>query len=204
MFPVLIVCGLLALIVFSIGWATTFSTPVIQTSGGLVGSAYTAAPIALMVSGTGANNSGGVGRELATGLGPNAIRVDGFPTDLSADGYALNGCWQTHLSASGTATIDLTNVVGAATSAQGDNLTALLNKLIINNYGTADISLAPGGSNPVAIMTGTTPALLIPAGSKVRLESVAGFVISGSHKTLLITNLSGSVASDTGFGYGGS
>lgn len=182
---------------------TTFSTPVVQTSGGLVGSTYTAPPIALMVSGTGANNSGGVGRELASAASPSAVRIDGFATDLSADGYAANGCLAQTLAASGTATIDYTNVSGAATSAAGDNLSSLLNKLVINNYGPTDISLAPGGSNPITILTGTTPALLIPAGSKVRLESVAGFTISGTHKTLLFTNLSGSVAAAFGVAHGG-
>jgi hypothetical protein len=204
MTPTLLVCGLFALLVFSVGWATTNSTPVVQTSSGLVGAAYTAAPIALMVSGTGANNSGGVGRELATGFGPNAIRVDGFPTDLSQDGYALNGCFVLDLAASASATIDFTNVVGAATSAAGDNLTALLNKLIVNNYGSADVSIAPGASNGLTFLTGTTPALDCPAASKQRLESVAGYTVSSSHKTMLVTNLSSTVAATVGFGYGGS
>jgi hypothetical protein len=186
--------------------ATTFATPIAITSPATIlnGSAVVAAPVAQMVSGTGANNSGGVGRELSTGFNSGTVRIDGFPSDLSADGYAANGCFAQTLAASGTVTVDYTNVVGATTSAAGDNLATLLNKLIINNYGTTDITVAPGASNPiVGILAGTTPTLKIPAGSKVRLESVAGFTVSGTAKTLLFTNLSSTVAAAFAVAHGG-
>ena len=185
--------------------ATTNASPVVVTTSSLVGSTVTSAPIAMMVNGTGAaNNVGGVGNELANGFGGNAVRIDGFASDFSKDGYAANGCFAQTLTTSGTATIDFTNVSAAATSQAGDNLATLLNKLIINNYGTVDITVAPGASNPIgSIFAGTSPTLRVPAGSKCRLESVAGWTISSTSKTLLFTNTSGSTAAAFGVGYGG-
>ena len=173
---------------------TTLGTPTIVTgtTSTLVGTANVTPPAALMVSITGANNSGGVGRELATGfsgvtyLPPNAVRVDGFVSDLGQDGFTANGVFVATLVASTPITIDMTtpgSAQGTATafSQSGDSQATLLNRLYINNYGTAAVIISVGSSNP---LTGV-PTFTIPAKTTQRIDfGTTGLTVSGTAKTI--------------------
>ena len=174
--------------------ATTNATPLIITGSTAVlsGSAVLTPPIAQMVSGTGANNSGGVARELATtgysgAYGAaNAQRIDGFSSDLSQDGYAANGVLVIVLATSTPITIDMTNPSAAQASATsfsqaGDALASALNRLYIVNYGAADVTVEVGASNGV---TGV-PTFAVKAGTKQRLDfGSTGLTIDSTHKTI--------------------
>jgi hypothetical protein len=170
---------------------STVGTPAVITGSTpvLVGSTVSTPPIALMVSATGANNSGGVAVELATGgpsLNANALRVDGFANDLSKDGFAANGNLVAVLQASSPITIDMTSPYSAQAAATsfsqaGDVLATALNRLYINNYGSAPVILSVGATNA---LTGV-PTFTIPAGSKQRLDfGSTGLPVSGTVKTI--------------------
>jgi hypothetical protein len=162
--------------------ATQNATPVVITGSAaqLVGSTSSTPPIALMMSGTGANNGGGTGKEMGQNYQGNAQRVDGFASDLSQDGYALNGTFAATLAASTPITVDITaagTAQGSATafSQAGDSLTALLNRVYINNFGSAPVTIEVGASHP---LTGV-PTFVIPAGTKQRLDfGAAGITVA--------------------------
>ena len=168
--------------------ATTNATPVVitGTQAELVNGTVTAPPIALMVAGTGANNSGGQGKQLAQGYAGNCQRVDGFASDLSQDGFALNGCFVAVLAASTPITVDMTNPGATQSGAtsfnqRGDSLTAALNRLYIDNYGTASVIIEVGASNA---LTGV-PTFTIPGGTMQRLDfGATGLTVSSSAKTI--------------------
>ena len=173
---------------------TTLGTPVIVTgtTATLVGTANVTPPAAIMVSITGANNSGGVGRELSTGFSgasygaPNAQRVDGFASDLSQDGFTANGVFVATLVASTPITVDMTTpgtAQGTATafSQAGDSLASALNRLYINNYGSAPVIISVGSSNP---LTGV-PTFTVPAGTKQRIDfGTTGLTVNSTTKTI--------------------
>jgi hypothetical protein len=173
---------------------STVGTPAVITGSTpvLIGSTVSTPPIALMVSVTGSNNSGGVAVELAGGnpanpnLNANALRVDGFASDLSKDGYAANGCLAAVLVASSPITIDMTNPGAAQASATsfsqtGDNLSSALNRLYINNYGSAPVTVEVGVSNPLV----GVPTFALPAATKHRLDfGSTGLTVSSAAKTI--------------------
>lgn len=172
---------------------STIGTPIVITGSTAVlsGATVTTPPIAQMVSGTGAANSGGVGAELANGYtasygAASAVRVDGFASDLSQDGFAANGCLVATLAASTPITIDMTDPGAAQSGAtafdqSGDVLATALNRIYINNYGAAAVTISVGASNA---LTGV-PTFVIPAGTRQRLDfGASGLTVSSTAKTI--------------------
>jgi hypothetical protein len=166
--------------------ATTKQNFVQYTNAGLVGSTVQAAGQVVAV------DPGTLHDVVTNNAGGTAIDKLGF--DFSADGYAAHGAGGLTFSGTTPITIDLTNISGAATVSTGDNLSSALNTLVVQNTGAADITLAPGGSNPVSFMSGTTPTITVAAGGAIALSWPAGLTISSSHKTLLFTPTSGGSA----------
>ena len=65
---------------------------------------------------------------------------------------------------------------------------------MLDNVGTADLTVAIGASDGQAIgLGGTSPTFTVPAGSRVVIESVAGFTIDSTHKTILFTPALGAI-----------
>jgi hypothetical protein len=133
-------------------------------------------------AGSGLSSTGGL-------LNNGNFLIDGF----AYQGFAKNGVY--HKTTSGTTgvTIDLTDLTSGATSYDGDTTFATVNQITFYNTGAADMTIAPGASNPSNIpkFTGTTPTLALPAGSTVTLKYPAGVTIDSTHKTILITPTAG-------------
>lgn len=135
---------------------------------------------------------GGAGTGLVgpTGLANNGdFLIDGF----AFQGFAKNGGYHKTTSGTTSVTIDLTDLTSGATSSDGDTTFATVNKITLYNCGAADMTIAPGGSNPSNIpkFTGTTPTIALPAGSQVTIVSGAGVTVDSTHKTILVTPTSG-------------
>lgn len=120
-------------------------------------------------------------------------------TQLSAlgkavGGYAKNGAALITLTSTTAVSFDFTDLtIGATQPAAGDTTFATVNALILNNIGTHDLTIAPGGSNPAAFpkFGGTSPTLTIPAGSAICLQNLAGATVDSTHKILTITPTAG-------------
>jgi hypothetical protein len=112
---------------------------------------------------------------------------------LADQGFAKNGSF--HVTTSGTTpvTLDLTNLATNATTHAGDTVFATVNMIKWMNVGAADMTIAPGASNPsnAPKFTGTTPTLAVPAGSFGTWSSVAGVTIDSTHKNITITPTAG-------------
>lgn len=126
----------------------------------------------------------------ASGISNNGnFLCDEILTDLSKQGFAKNGVF--HVTTTGTTpvTLDLSNLATNATTQAGDAVFATVHQISFYNVGPADMTIAPGGSNPSNIpkFTGTTPTLNIPLGSAVVVQSAAGVTIDSTHKTITIT-----------------
>lgn len=115
--------------------------------------------------------------------------LDGF----ASEGFAKNGCF--HVTTSGTTAVnvDLTNLATGATTTAGDTVFATGNKIKFYNTGAADMTISPGASNPSNFpkFTGTTPTILLPAGSILTYEVPAGVTIDSTHKVVTITPTAG-------------
>lgn len=122
-----------------------------------------------------------------------ATALDSSASDLSAAGFALNGCGRYALVGTTVKTVDLTNLATGAASSAGDPTFAKVMRLVIFNDGAADATVAAGGSNPFAIgLAGTTPTLTIPTGKTVVLNyATAGTTVDGTHKTIDVTPTAG-------------
>ena len=185
---------------------TTTGTPVVITgpSPVLIGSSFLTPPAVQFMSGTGANNSGGVGREEATGYQNNVIRIDGFITDLSQAGFTANGALAATLAASTAITLDMTNPGATQSGAtvfnqKGDSLAAALNILIIANTGTSTFTVSAGASNA---LTGV-PTYLVQPGTFQRLDfGATGLTVSSTAKTIKLDP--GSNTPTFALAYGGS
>lgn len=124
-------------------------------------------------------------------------RLDTLETDLSKQSFAKNGGAYFTLSGTTAVTLSLLDLTSTTTFSTGDTVYATVNQLTIKNLGLADITIAPGGSNPSNFpkFSGTTPTLTIPAGSALVLTSLAGVTVDSTHKTILITPTSGGAVS---------
>jgi len=162
------------------------------------GAAVKAAPFVVAVEANAARNlTGRVPGGAATGiLGSTGLPTNGTGIHIggfSDQGFALNGAY--HKTTSGTTgvTVDLTDLTSGATSSAGDTTFAKANKIRVYNAGTADMTVAPGGSNPSNLpkFAGTTPTLTVAAGSYIDFSNDAGATVDSTHKTILITPTSG-------------
>jgi hypothetical protein len=124
--------------------------------------------------------------------GASGTRLDLALTNLATAGYAKNGAATVALTGTTPVTITLADLTSATASSAGDTVFATVNKLVLKNTGAADLTVAPGGSNPFDLfLAGTTPTLTVPAGSTITIESVAGKTVDSTHKTILITPTAG-------------
>lgn len=92
--------------------------------------------------------------------------------------------------AGATQTLNLTSLAAAGAARAGDatNFTAV-HTLIIENLGTGAVTLSVGnaGSNPFDhFFTGTTPRLVIPAGTRVELRTKAAAGLTTTSKNNLM------------------
>ena len=162
------------------------------------GSTVRAAPFVVAVEDNAARNlSGAVPGGPSTGIlgasglpaGTTARRIGGF----SNQGFAKNGA--IHITTSGTTPVspDLTNLATGATSNAGDTTFATVNKIKVVNAGTANMTVAPGASNPSPLpaMSGTTPTVTVAPGDEIEFYNNAGGTVSGTAKILTITPTSG-------------
>ena len=187
--------------------ATTGSNIVEVTSAVLEGTGVVASPSVLAVMPGAAEvieqGSGGVVLDkVIADLAFTALPTAGSgmhvrPCGKMLGNYAKNG--GAIYSTSGTTPIspDLTNLATGAASSAGDVTFATVNTLIFRNLGAADMTIAPGASNPSNIpkFTGTTPTLALPAGSVLVVHSNAGVTIDGTHKVFTVTPTAGGVFS---------
>jgi hypothetical protein len=111
--------------------------------------------------------------------------IDNFTVNLATAGYPKNGAFVLALAVSTPVTVDLT-ATGTGTSASaGDSTFATVKELIFANYGTQDVIVSPGASNPFAgPLAGTAPTFTVPAGAQLRWQSPAGWTVDATHKTL--------------------
>ncbi len=119
--------------------------------------------------------------------------VDKVTIDFSNDGFAKHGGANYQLTGTTAQTIDLTDLTAnTPTSSAGDTTFAKWNTLVFNNLDAADVTIAPGGSNPARLLlSGTGPTLTIPANTSIALSSLAGLVIDSTHKIITVTPTSG-------------
>ena len=89
----------------------------------------------------------------------------------------------------GGTTYDLTNLTGGT----GTKSFAKVRGIFLKNLAAAEsgfsVSLKPGASNGFGyFLSGTTPALVIPAGGTLYLDNpqIAAWVVDGTHKNVLI------------------
>ena len=128
-------------------------------------------------------------QQQAQGTGTRIDKVPGMDTA----GYAANGAAYLTLTSTTAITIDLTAL--AATTGvvvAGTSTFATWFKIILYNTGAVDLIVAAGASNGLRLpINGTAPTYTVPAGSHLVLESVAGFTVDGTHKTLTVTPTAG-------------
>jgi hypothetical protein len=162
-----------------------------------IGGAVKAAPFVMALEINAARNvAGAVPGGAATGvLGSSGLVNNGnfLMSGFSTQGFAKNGCF--HVTTSGTTpvSVDLTNLATNSTSQAGDATFATVNKIKVKNCGSADMTVAPGGSNPANLpkFAGTTPTLTVAAGSEVEFESGPGATVDSTHKIITITPTAG-------------
>lgn len=154
------------------------------TNAALVGSTVQAAASMATLNGTSAAQ---------LNAASNVDRADYLLSDLSVAGYAKNGAIRQTYSGTTPKNIDLTDLTSNAASYAGDTTFASFNTLVLYNDGAADVTFAPGGSNPASVgLAGTSPTLTIPAGKKVVLNyATAGVTVDSTHKIITITPTSG-------------
>jgi hypothetical protein len=114
-------------------------------------------------------------------------------TGFASQNFAKNGAYHKTTVTTTGVTMDLTDLTSGATSSAGDTVFATVYQMTFYNTGAADMTIAPGGSNPsnVPKFTGTTPTLLLPAGGQITLIYPTGVTIDATHKTVLITPTAG-------------
>lgn len=161
------------------------------------GSAVKAAPFVVAVEANAAKNfsgtvPGGVGTGIlgASGLPSNGnIMIGGF----ASQGFALNGAFHATTSGTTAVSVDLTNLATNATSSAGDTVFAKASKIRVYNAGAADMTIAPGASNPANLpkMSGTTPTLTVAAGTWIDFLNDAGATVDSTHKIITITPTAG-------------
>jgi hypothetical protein len=128
---------------------------------------------------------------ITQGLG---TRVDA-QKDLASSGYAKNGAIYLSLAASTPVTVDMTATSGTATSSGGDTAFATAFDLQLTNLGAQDVIVGNAASHPfLGPLGGTTPTIVIPAGSSVHLSSIAGWSITGGTNNNLKFDPGGSAA----------
>lgn len=125
--------------------------------------------------------------------GGYATRLDASPNaNLATAGFAKNGVYVKTLSGTTAVNPDLTDLTSGATSYAGDTTFASFSLLTIYNTGAADISFAPGGSNPASIgMSGTGPSQTVKAGGRVTLDFGTPITVDSTHKVITITPTAG-------------
>lgn len=112
--------------------------------------------------------------------------------------FAKNGGVLLSLSGSTPQSINFTNTTAnSPASTAGDTVFSNLNVLVIQNLGTTDVVLSPGASNPnrLPTMTGTSPTILLPAGSTQVFHNAAGLAVDSTHNVLTFTPSSGGTIS---------
>lgn len=163
--------------------ATTNSAFVKLTAAQLVGSTVQAAGAVVALNESNATQvvNGGSG-----------TRLDAFVANLATAGYAKNGAASVSLTGTTPVTLDLTTLSTNATASAGDLTYATFYQLVYRNTGAADVTVAPGGSNPASLgFGGTTPTITVPANSAVTFQYAAGVTVDSTHKTITITPTSG-------------
>lgn len=131
-----------------------------------------------------------------TGIGP--VKTDtlttGVKSALSVPTVANTGIAEVlTLAASASSTIDLS----AFTDPFGDagSATKVLGILLLPAAGGGDAVLSPGATNPATwFFGGTTPTHTVKAGGAFLHFEPAGTTIDATHKTLTLTNASGTLA----------
>ena len=164
--------------------ATTNQAFIKQTVANLIGTTVQAANYLEAVNGNDA---------IQAVNGGNSVRLDYVLTDFSTAGFALSGACRLTLSGTTTKTITLVDLTSATAASAGDTVFAKFMTLVAYNDGAADVTIAPGASNPASIgLAGTSPTLTIPAGKFVVLNyATAGVTIDSTHKTIDVTPTSG-------------
>ena len=176
----------------------------INNAGGLNSATFTAIPFvdtyehqsAILLS---ARNPGGLSYlQPSWVINKNIILLDDLMTRFDKDGAAKHGCF--HVTTSGTTgvNIDLTNLATNATSSAGDATFATWYQIIFFNLSgldgvaAADMTVAPGGSNPARMqLGGTSPTLTVAASSPQVISSKAGLAVDSTHKIITVTPSAG-------------
>jgi hypothetical protein len=162
--------------------ATTLANFVKMTAAQLVGATVQAAGQLVALNGSNA-------AKVAAGAGGTV--VDKLAVDFSTDALAKHGAARFTFSGTTPKNMDLTDLTSASASSAGDTTFATISQLVFYNDGAADITVAPGGSNPASIgLAGTTPTLNVPAGKSVAIPYAAA-VVDGTHKVILMTPTAG-------------
>ena len=104
--------------------------------------------------------------------------------------FAKNGGSYTTLSGTTPVTLSLADLTSNSTSSTGDTAFATWNVIVLK-VGSADVTFAPGASNPLTIMSGTSPTITLFANSTYVFHNPAGGTVDSTHKTILITPTSG-------------
>lgn len=121
-----------------------------------------------------------------------ATTLDTIGAGMSNDGFAKHGFSTTTLSGTTPVNLSLIDLTSNSTASCGDTVFATWNTLELINTGAADLTVAPGASNPANLgMGGTTPTLTIPANSKMTFHNLAGGSIDGTHKIVTVTPTAG-------------
>jgi hypothetical protein len=107
--------------------------------------------------------------------------------------FAKNGCVVLTLTGTTPITVNLTALAAATgvivANADGTAASpfATVFAAVFTNLGTADVTIAPGSSNPAPFPT----SQLCKAGGVVAISSPAGYTISGSANTITVTPTAG-------------
>lgn len=114
----------------------------------------------------------------------SATRIDKVSIDLASDGFAKNGATRFTLSGTTPKTLDLSNIATSAASYAGDTTFSSYTRMSIYNDGAANVTLAPGGSNPATL---AFSGLTLAPGEMVGIIRPSATTIDSTHKNVTIT-----------------
>lgn len=147
---------------------------------------------------SGRGPGGGAANGASNIVSNNVALLDDMVTRCDKLPYAKNGVFHVTTTSTTPVNIDLTNLTTNATSSAGDTVFATVNQLLFYNLSGVDgvaaasMSIAAGTSNGARLqITGTTPAITLPASSRTVQEDVAGFAVDSTHKILVVTPTAG-------------
>ena len=106
-------------------------------------------------------------------------------------GYTSNAGILLTLTGTTAQTIDVTNITGSSLTgsyAGTNTFTSKVNEIILQNIGTANVTMAAGSSNGLGFGNATTNALTIYAGATVSIMAgTGGFAVATGTKNLTFT-----------------